>query len=146
MGRRRVLKVRARSIIPGRQRWDIGVMRSQPRVAELLEAELRESPGVAVVRANPVTGRLLVHHDTVLNGEKVGQLVREAVRQAMASTRSLRPKPAAELARVRRHHHAAEKFDPRLGRTRQAQLAEISGSGGAMTMNASSTGPSPRRR
>ncbi len=132
MGRRkRVVKVRARSVIPGRQRWDIGVMLSQPRVAKLLEAKLRESPGVAVVRANPVTGRLLVYHDTALNGDKVGQLVREAVRQAMVFTRSLRPEPSAAPARVRRHRHAAEKFDPRLGRTRQAQLAEISG-GGAM--------------
>ncbi|MGH3885169.1 MAG: HAD-IC family P-type ATPase, partial [Pseudonocardiaceae bacterium] len=135
MGRReRVLKVRARSVIPGRQRWDIGVMLSQPRVAELLEAELRESPGVAVVGANPVTGRLLVHHDAALNGEKVGQLVREAVRQAMAFTRSLRPKPSAAPVRVRRHYYAAEKFDPRLGRKRQAQLAEISGGGGAMVI------------
>jgi len=133
MGRReRVLKVRARSVIPGRQRWDIGVMLSQPRVAELLAAELRESPGVAVVRANPVTGRLLVHHDTALNGEKVGQLVREAARQAMASRRSLRPKPGVAPARLRRHRHAAEKFDPRLGRTRQAQLVEISSGGGGV--------------
>ncbi|MGQ0777311.1 MAG: heavy metal translocating P-type ATPase [Pseudonocardiales bacterium] len=108
-------------------------MLSQPRVAQLLEAELRESPGVAVVRANPITGRLLVHHDTALNGEKAGQLVGEAVRQAMALTQSLRPKPGVASARVRRDHHAAEKFDPRLGRTRQAQLAEISG-GGAMVI------------
>lgn len=130
--RKRVLKVRARSVSPGRQRWDIGVMLHQPRVAEILEAELRESPGVAVVRANPVTGRLLLHHDTALNGEKVGQLVRETVRQAMVFTPSLRLKLDAALARVRRHRHAAEKFDLRRGRTRRAQLAEINSGGGAM--------------
>jgi cation transport ATPase len=110
-------------------------MLHQPRVAELLEAELRKSPGIAVVRANPVTGRLLVYHDTALNGEKVGQLVRETVRQSMTFTRSSRPKPGVALARVQRRHHAGEKCDPRLGRTRQAQLAEIrSGDDGAMVI------------
>lgn len=136
MGRReRRLRVRPRSVIPGRQRWDIGTMLHQPRVANLLETELRKSPGIAMVRANPVTGRLLVYHDTVLNGEKVGQLVRETVRQSMTFTRSLRLKPGAALGRVKRHQHATEKCDPRLGRTRQAQLAEIRGSGdGAMVI------------
>lgn len=131
--RERIRKVRARSVIPGRQRWDIGVMLNQPSVAELLEAELRESPGVTVVRANPVTGRLLVHHDTALNGAKIGQLVQEAVRQVMVFTRSLRATPDAALVRARRHQHAVENFDPLLGRTRQAQLAEI-GSGGAIVI------------
>ena len=84
--------MRARSVIPGRQRWDIGVV-ACPRVAELVEAELRGSPGIGVVRANPVTGRLLVHHDTALSSEEVGQLVRaavQAVRQIMAHARPSR--------------------------------------------------------
>lgn len=124
----------ARSVIPGRQRWDIGVLQSHPRVAELLEAELRESPGIVVVYANPVTGRLLVHHDTALTGEEVSQLVLEAVGQAIAFTRSLRPKSGAASARVRRHHRIAERLDPQVGRTRQAQLAEIGSSGGAIVI------------
>ena len=123
--------MRARSIVPGRQRWDIGAILRQPRVAEVLEAELRASPGVVEVRANPVTGRLLIHHDTVLNGEEVGQRVREATRQVMAFRRSARLTAYPARERVRRHHDVAENFDLRLSQTHEGQLAEI-GSGGTI--------------
>ncbi|MGH3981395.1 MAG: HMA2 domain-containing protein [Pseudonocardiaceae bacterium] len=99
--------IRVRSVVPGRQRWDIGMVLARPQVAEHLEAELRKSPGVRVVRANPVTGRLLVCHDTALSSEKVVQLVWEAVtplaaQQAMVITRSSRPKPSVGSAWARR--------------------------------------------
>jgi ATP-binding cassette, subfamily B, bacterial len=75
MGHRlEAVSVRPRSVIPGRQRCDVGVVLGRPRVAEFLEAGLRELPGVEVVRVNPVTGRLLVYHDTALSSEEVGQL------------------------------------------------------------------------
>jgi heavy metal translocating P-type ATPase len=127
--RDQVCRVRARSVVPGRQRWDIGAILSQPRVAEVLEAELRASPGVAVVRANPVTGRLLIYHDAALNGEEVGKCVREAARQAVAFRRSVRPTPCPALERVRRHHQVAENFDARLSQTHEGQLAEINRGG-----------------
>jgi len=94
---RGALRVGPRSVIAGRQRWDMGVVRGRPGVAELLEAALREAPGVGVVQVNPVTGRLLVYHEAVLSSEEVGQLVRRAValavRQPIAPTRT-RPGPA----------------------------------------------------
>ena len=124
-------KIRARSIVPGRQRWDIGAILNQPSVAEVLEAELRASPEVAVVRANSVTGRLLIYHDTALNGEEVGQRVRKAARQAMAFRRSVRPTACPALERLQRHHDVAENLDPRLSQTHEGQLAEIN-SGGAI--------------
>jgi ATP-binding cassette subfamily B protein len=98
--------MRARSVIPGRQRWDIGMVLARPRAAEVLEAELRKSPGIGMVRANPVTGRLLVCHDTALSSEKVGELIRQAVaplaaQQATALTRSSKPKPSVESAWAR---------------------------------------------
>jgi len=131
MGRReRVSQVRVRSVIPGRQRWDIGVTLGRPRLAYFLEEELRELPGIATVRANPVTGRLLVYHDTALKGDEVGQLVRASVRHAVAVMRSLRPEPRAALARPRRHYPAVKKSESRPGRTRQSQLAEITSRGG----------------
>lgn len=73
--------VRPRSVIPGRQRWDVAVVLGRPSVADLLEAGLRKSPGVGMVRANPITGRLLIHHDTGLSRADVEQLVRHAVSQ-----------------------------------------------------------------
>ena len=106
--------MRARSVIPGRQRWEIGMALASPHVAELLETELQESPGIGVVHANPVTGRLLVYHDTALSSEKVDQLVREAValavQQAMPLARSSRSKPSAPPARVRHRGHTARSI------------------------------------
>lgn len=116
MGRRRKdLGVRARSVIPGRQRWDIGVVLGRPRVAELMEAGLLKSPGVGAVRANPVTGRLLIQHDTALSGEEVDELVREAVSlavlRATTLTRSPRPpEPSVVPAQVRHRRPTRPSF------------------------------------
>lgn len=102
----RELKVRPRSVIPGRQRWDVGVVLGRPCVAEFLEVGLRESPGVGGVRVNPVTGRLLIIHGTVLSSADVDQLVRDtvalAVRQAM--TRTLSSRPASSMVSTRGGH------------------------------------------
>lgn len=75
--------VRPRSVIPGRQRWDVVVVLGRPWMADLLEAGLRKSPGVGMVQVNPVTGRLLIYHDTGLSRADVEQLVRHAVSQVV---------------------------------------------------------------
>jgi ATP-binding cassette, subfamily B, bacterial len=104
----KLYRVEPRSVVPGRQRWDIAVLLNRPRVAELLETMLRERSGIEVVRANPVTGRLLVFHDTALSGDEVGQLVREAAAQVSLQTpvipirRSSRPAPSAAPTTARR--------------------------------------------
>lgn len=110
MGRgREKFAIRPRSITGGRQRWDIGAVLGSPDVAKLLEARLRESPGVDVIGANPVTGRLLVYHDAALSGEAVSQLIREAValaiRQAIKPTRSLSRESRVASARVSRRYY-----------------------------------------
>ncbi|MFC3456289.1 ABC transporter ATP-binding protein/permease [Amycolatopsis speibonae] len=73
------LSARPRSVIPGRQRWDIGVVSGRPRLAGTLETNLCGTPGVLAARANPVTGRLLIHHDTRLTGDQVARIVLRAV-------------------------------------------------------------------
>lgn len=103
-------KLAPRSVIPGRQRWDVGVVLGRPRVAELLEAQLRESPGLVRVHANPVTGRLLVYHDTSLASDDIDQLIRDAVliiRQAMVLTRSGSEPGALPARRVPHRRHSA---------------------------------------
>jgi len=114
MGRQREeLTVRPRSVIPGRQRWDIAVALGRPRVAELLEAGLRGSSGIGEVRANPVTGRLLIYHDPVLSSARVDQLVRQAVlavRQAITAARSSGSEPSVVLARVQPRHDIAKSL------------------------------------
>jgi ATP-binding cassette, subfamily B, bacterial len=112
MGRRpEELSVRPRSVIPGRQRWDVGVVLGRAHVAELLETGLRGLPGVGMVRANPITGRLLIYHDPALSREEVDQLVRNAValtvRQAMTLTRFSRSTSSVVPLRVRHQRQSA---------------------------------------
>lgn len=99
-------KVQLRSIISGRQRWEIGLILNQSRVAQLLEMELRRSPSVKMVRANPVTGRLLVCHDPAVPGDEVEHLVRTtlalAVRQTTVAHQSLVSVPVWQQIRKTR--------------------------------------------
>ncbi|WP_371478936.1 ATP-binding cassette domain-containing protein [Kitasatospora sp. NBC_00315] len=68
-----------RSVIPGRQRWDVELVLGRPRTAEILAAALRRVPGITEARANPVTGGVLVRHDARLRPADVGRIVRRAV-------------------------------------------------------------------
>ncbi|MGW1229387.1 ATP-binding cassette domain-containing protein [Streptomyces sp. NPDC002530] len=68
-----------RSVTPGRQRWDVGLVLGRPRSAEILAAALRRVPGITEAAANPVTGRVLVRHDARMGAAEVGRVVRRAV-------------------------------------------------------------------
>ncbi|MEU2393373.1 ATP-binding cassette domain-containing protein [Streptomyces sp. NPDC007369] len=71
--------VRPRSVVPGRQRWDVKPVLGRPRTAEVLAAALRRIPGITQAQANPVTGGVLVRHDARVSATDVGRLVRRAV-------------------------------------------------------------------
>jgi ATP-binding cassette, subfamily B, bacterial len=92
--------VRPRSVVPGRQRWDVDVVRGRPQLARRLEEAFRESPGVGVVQANPVTGRLLVLHDAALRSEQVGRLVRAAVVAAVSGAAPVATTPSRQQRRA----------------------------------------------
>ncbi|MGW1467337.1 ATP-binding cassette domain-containing protein [Streptomyces sp. NPDC002308] len=88
-----------RSVIPGRQRWDVGLVLGRSRTAEILAAVLRRVPGITEARANPVTGGVLVRHDARLRAAEVGRIIRGAVtRVAENTTGTGRPAPAARPA------------------------------------------------
>ncbi|MFJ3216500.1 ATP-binding cassette domain-containing protein [Kitasatospora sp. NPDC086801] len=71
--------VRPRSVIPGRQRWDVKPVLGRPRTAEILAAALRRVPGITEAQASPVTGGVLVRHDARVRAADVGRIVRRAV-------------------------------------------------------------------
>lgn len=72
-----------RSVTPGRQRWDVGLVVGRPRTAEILAAALRHIPGITEAQASPVTGRVLVRHDGRLRATDVGRIIsRTAARLA----------------------------------------------------------------
>lgn len=68
-----------RSVTPGRQRWDVKLVRGRPRAARILAAALSRVPGITEVQANPVTGGVLVRHDARMCATDVGRMVRRAV-------------------------------------------------------------------
>ncbi|MFF1789687.1 ATP-binding cassette domain-containing protein [Kitasatospora sp. NPDC058243] len=71
--------VRPRSVIPGRQRWDVKLVLGRPRTAEVLAAALRRVPGISEAQASPVTGGVLVRHDARVSATDVDRIVRRAV-------------------------------------------------------------------
>lgn len=115
IGRQRgALRVEPRSVIPGRQRWDIDVVLGRPNVAELLEVELRRLLGVVTIYVNPVTGRVLIHHDMGLSSAEVDQFVREAVvlvvRQAMVLTTPSAHEPDVMPPQLRHRRPTSSSF------------------------------------
>ncbi|MBF8170905.1 ATP-binding cassette domain-containing protein [Streptomyces olivaceus] len=108
-----VLDARPRSVIPGRQRWDVGPVLGRPRAAEVLAAALRRIPGITEARANPVTGGVLVRHDARVRAADVGRIVRRAVALvAGAPAGAERPAPArSEDASGRSADAAAPRAD-----------------------------------
>ncbi|MFF2148240.1 ABC transporter ATP-binding protein [Kitasatospora sp. NPDC058190] len=92
-----------RSVIPGRQRWDVKLVLGRPRAAALLAASLRRVPGITEAQASPITGGVLVRHDTRVRAADIGRIVRRAVLLvAEGPTRTARPAPAQPAPRADR--------------------------------------------
>jgi ATP-binding cassette subfamily B protein len=77
-----------RSVVPGRQRWDVHVVRGRPALARLTEASLHQTPGIEEARVNPVTGRVLLRHDRTISPREAARLLRRAVDQVLADLRA----------------------------------------------------------
>lgn len=98
--------IRLRSAIPGRERWEIPVLLQRPLLARELETAVRRAPAVLDVIANPVTGGLLVYYIPDTPGFDCGALVRERLRELLASGLERFPKgkdatrQASALSRV----------------------------------------------
>ncbi|WP_405682846.1 ATP-binding cassette domain-containing protein [Streptomyces sp. NBC_00057] len=94
------LDVRPRSVIPGRQRWDVKLVVGRPQAAEVLAALLRRLPGITEAQASPITGGVLVRHDARVRAADVGGLVRKAVTAMVDGSagagRAAPARPAAE--------------------------------------------------
>ncbi len=88
----------ARSITRGRVRWQAPALHRSPRLAAELERLLLQQRGIEAVRANPMTGRLLVFHAVELPVSEIGAAVRIALGHAAAGL--LREAPAAATPAV----------------------------------------------
>ena len=106
------------SSISGRQRWFVPALKDRPRLAAAVEeAIVREAPGVAV-RANPITGRVLLEWR---QPEAPGS-TRELV------VRALRVKPLTETAFIARRGEV-ECGQPRVARSACVTSASVSSPG-----------------
>ncbi|MDQ0773513.1 ATP-binding cassette subfamily B protein [Streptomyces aurantiacus] len=109
----------ARSILPGRQRWDLNLARGRPALARLTEASLRRTPGIEEARVNPVTGRVLLRHDRTISPREAARSLRRAVDRVLAdlsastadllsrdpATRPARHEPATRRSGTRTRPH-----------------------------------------
>jgi manganese/zinc-transporting P-type ATPase C len=70
------------SDVPGRQRWRVPAIESRPRLAAAVEIALRRQAGAALVKANPVTGRILVKWRSSQPAPRVRSIIRKALADA----------------------------------------------------------------
>ncbi|MGW3184508.1 ATP-binding cassette domain-containing protein [Kitasatospora sp. NPDC001119] len=90
--------VSPRSVIPGRQRWDVKLVLGRPRTAEVLAAALRRVPGITEAQANPITGGVLVRHEPLLPAADVGRILRRVVARVAEGPVRAAPPAAARPA------------------------------------------------
>ena len=68
-----------RSQVRGRQRWYVDALEDNPRLAAAVELVLRSEEGIHGASVNPLTGRVLVHHDPDLLPEFIEALIHRAI-------------------------------------------------------------------
>ena len=99
-----------RSRISGRERWYVNALEDRPRLAAAVELVLRSEEGIEEVRANPLTGRVLVRYRPDSVSESVETLLGRAIEAG--------PMSAEEFAALRSER-------PRSSLSRQLVTAEI---------------------
>jgi Heavy metal associated domain 2/ABC 3 transport family len=72
-------RLRLRSAVPGRMRWEAEALRDHDRKAAKVERTLQQMAGIISAQVTPLTGRLLVHHDTGLSAEEIAAMVHAAL-------------------------------------------------------------------
>jgi ATP-binding cassette subfamily B protein len=87
-----------RSRISGRERWYVDALEDRPRLAAAVELVLRSEESIEEVRANPLTGRVLVRYRPDSVSESVETLLGRAIEagpmsaEEFAALRSERPR------------------------------------------------------
>jgi ATP-binding cassette subfamily B protein len=81
--------MRCRSSLPGRERWDVDGLRRKPLLAEQIEAGLSGKTGVTFVKANPLSGRVLVIFEESLLKTKVDLLIGQVIKSIATDQREV---------------------------------------------------------
>jgi manganese/zinc-transporting P-type ATPase C len=91
------------SHVPGRARWRVPAVESNPRLAAAVEIALRKESGALRVKVNPLTGRILVEWHPSQSPPKVKSIIRDAVAAgpiSEAAWRKTRPAPDRKLRKI----------------------------------------------
>ena len=86
----------------GRERWYTGALQDRPRLAAAVELVLRTEEGIEEVRANPLTGRVLVRYRPDAISEPVESLLSRALNAG--------PLSRSEFAALRSRAQASDSF------------------------------------
>jgi ATP-binding cassette subfamily B protein len=71
--------IRLRSAIPGRERWEVDVIKQRPQLARRVGESLRSNPSFSEVEANPMTGRVLVIFSPASFPDGAGPVIQRTV-------------------------------------------------------------------
>jgi cation-transporting P-type ATPase C len=71
--------------VPGRQRWRVPALESRPRLAAAVEIALRKESKASRVKANALTGRILVEWDPSQTPEAVEPIIQRAIERGPIS-------------------------------------------------------------
>jgi cation-transporting P-type ATPase C len=91
------------SNVPGRQRWSVPAIDSKPLLAAALEVALRKEPTVLSVKANPLTGRVLVKWLPTQEAPPIKALILAALATGPVSTavyKKLHPAPEGKARKL----------------------------------------------
>jgi cation-transporting P-type ATPase C len=91
------------SDIPGRQRWRVPAIESRPRLAAAVEIALRKRSGALLVKANPVTGRILIKWHSSQRTPEIKSVICKALETGPLSEtiyRKLRGAPDRKLRKL----------------------------------------------
>jgi cation-transporting P-type ATPase C len=93
------------SDIPGRQRWRVPAIDSRPRLAAAVEIALRKQSGALLVKANPLTGRILIKWHPTQKPPEIKSIVYRALKTGPLSENAYRKLRGAPDRQVRRLIH-----------------------------------------
>jgi manganese-transporting P-type ATPase C len=87
---------------PGRQRWSVRAIESRPRLAMAVENALRKDPRFLAVKANPVTGRVLVKWHASSAPRSVRTIISSALADGPVSETALRKSRGKPDGKIRK--------------------------------------------
>jgi len=67
------------SSVPGRRRWELDALLGRTEPCRRLEDRLLANPGVRRVHAQPLSGRILLYHETSVDGDELDELLTREV-------------------------------------------------------------------